>query len=246
MDFKSKRVIVTGGTRGLGKAMALSFAREGAWVAVTYSSDEQSASQTKSDLECVCSKFIVLKGDVSSSSQVDQIMKIILDSWDHVDILVNNAGIIKDKLLMFLGEDDWDRVIDINLKGTYLCSRAVLKPMIAQKSARIINITYPSAITGRMGQTNYSASKGGIISFTKSLAKEVARIGITVNAVCPGVISTGMTDSLSEEVKCDLSKIIPMNRLGQPEEVAKAILFLASEKAGYITGQILAVDGGMT
>jgi len=246
MEFKDKRVIVTGATKGLGKAIALSFAREGAWVVANYSSDDQSAAATESELADLASKFMVLKADVSSRSDVEKMIISVVEQWEYVDILINNAGIIRDKLLMFLNEDDWDRVIDVNLKGTYLCSRAIIRTMIAQKFGRIINISSPSAITGRSGQTNYAASKGGIISFTKSLAKEMARLGITVNAVCPGVIVTPMTENLNQENTCDITSRIPMGRLGQPEDVAEAVLFLASEKTGYITGQVLAVDGGLT
>jgi 3-oxoacyl-[acyl-carrier protein] reductase len=246
MEFQDKRVVVTGATKGLGKAMALSFAREGAWVAANYSSDDQSADRMESELADLTSKFMVLKADVSSRSDVEKMIISVVEQWEYVDILVNNAGIIRDKLLMFLNEDDWDRVIDVNLKGTYLCSRAIIRTMIAQKFGRIINITSPSALTGRSGQTNYAASKGGIISFTKSLAKEMARLGITVNAVCPGVIVTPMTENLNQETTCDITSRIPMGRLGQPEDVAGAILFLASERTGYITGQVLAVDGGLT
>ena len=246
MEFQDKRVVVTGATRGLGKAMALSFAREGAWVAANYSSDDQSAARLESELADLTSKFMVLKADVSSRSDVEKMIISVVEQWEYVDILVNNAGIIRDKLLMFLNEDDWDRVIDVNLKGTYLCSRAIIRTMIAQKFGRIINITSPSALTGRSGQTNYAASKGGIISFTKSLAKEMARLGITVNAVCPGVIVTPMTENLNQETTCDITSRIPMGRLGHPEDVTGAILFLASERTGYITGQVLAVDGGLT
>jgi len=187
-----------------------------------------------------------LHSKLSSRSDVEKMIISVVEQWEYVDILINNAGIIRDKLLMFLNEDDWDRVIDVNLKGTYLCSRAIIRTMIAQKFGRIINISSPSAITGRSGQTNYAASKGGIISFTKSLAKEMARLGITVNAVCPGVIVTPMTENLNQENICDITSRIPMGRLGQPEDVAEAVLFLASEKTGYITGQVLAVDGGLT
>ena len=246
MDFKDKRVIVTGGTRGLGRATALAFAREGAWVAVSYASDQKSASDMKLTLEGLDARCLFLKADVSQSPEVDNMMESILKQWEHADILVNNAGIIRDKMLMFLGEDDWDRVIAVNLKGTYLCSRAVIKSMIGQRFGRIINMTSPSALMGREGQTNYSASKGGIISFTKSLSREVARLGITVNAVCPGVINTPMINGLDTETKSNFIKMIPAGRFGESEDVAETILFLASEKARYITGQVLAVDGGLT
>ncbi len=246
MKFKDKRVIITGATKGLGRAIARSFANEGAWVAANYSSDDQSAASTESELAALAPEFMLQKADVTSKSDVEKMVKSVLSQWGYVDILVNNAGIIRDKLLMFLDEDDWDRVIDVNLKGTYLCSRAILKTMISRKFGRIINITSPSALKGRAGQTNYSASKGGIISFTKSLSKELARLGITVNAVCPGFISTPMTEGLDQDIKCDLSSRIPMGRLGEPDDVASAVLFLAAEKAGYITGQVLAVDGGLT
>lgn len=246
MQFKNKRVIVTGATKGLGKAIALSFARQGAWVAVNYSNDENSAADLKSQLDDLGSEFMILKADVSLRTDVEKMFSRVVKKWEYVDILINNAGIIRDKLLMFLNEDDWDRVIAVNLKGTYLCSRAVIRAMISQKFGRIINIASPSALTGRSGQTNYAASKGGIISFTKSLAKETARLGITVNAVCPGVIVTPMTENLSPETTCDITSRIPMGRLGQPEDVVGAVLFLASEKAAYITGQVLAVDGGLT
>ena len=244
--FKDKRVIVTGGTRGLGKTMAFSFAREGAWVAVSYASDEKNASETEAELKKPAARSLLLKADVSSRSEVEKMVGSVLDKWGYLDILVNNAGITRDKMLMFLDEGDWDRVMEVNLKGTYLCSKAVIKSMIARRFGRIISITSPSALTGRAGQTNYSASKGGIISFTKSLSREIARLGITVNAVCPGVISTPMTENLGDETRNNLLNMIPMGRFGEPEDITGAILFLASERAGYITGQVLAVDGGLT
>jgi 3-oxoacyl-[acyl-carrier protein] reductase len=246
MALKDKSVFVTGGTKGLGKAIAIEFARCGARVAVNYHADENNAAETEGELKAISKNVICLRGDVSKQSAVDRMIHSILERWDRIDILVNNAGIIRDRLLMFLTETDWDDVIATNLKGTYLCSRAVLKTMIAQKSGRIINMTSPSALTGRAGQTNYSASKGGIISFTKSLSREVARIGITVNAVCPGVIATSMTESLKPDEKKMLTEMIPMGRFGTPEDVVGAVLFLSSDQAGYITGHVLTVDGGMT
>ncbi len=238
--------MITGGTKGVGKAIALSFAREGAWVAANYSSDSNSAANMSAELNSLTANALLLKADVSSMSEVKNMIDTVLNQWEHVDILVNNAGIIKDKFLLFLGQEDWDRVLDVNLKGTYLCSRAVIKSMISRKSGRIINITSPSALRGRAGQTNYSASKGGVVSFTKSLSKEVARLGITVNAVCPGVIYTSMTETLDEQTKNDFLNMIPMGRFGNPEDVAEAVLFLASQKAGYITGHVMVVDGGLT
>lgn len=246
MEFKDKRVLITGGTRGLGRAIAVNFAREGAWVAVSYSSDDSSALDTEAELKRISPQFLTVKADVSSRTAVEKMINNVLSKWEYVDILVNNAGIIRDKMLMFLNEDDWDRVLDVNLKGTYLCSKAVIKPMIARKSGCIINMTSPSALSGRISQTNYAASKGGVISFTKALSREIARLGITVNAVCPGVIKTNMTEGLDEKAKNDFLKMIPMGRFGEPDDVAGAVLFLASEKARYITGQVLVVDGGLT
>ena len=245
MEFKDKRVFITGGTKGLGRTIGLSFAQEGAWVAVNYSSDDEAASEMERELRNVSTEFLLMKGDVSSRSAVEIMTNRILEKWEYVDILVNNAGIVRDKLLMFLDENDWDRVMEVNLKGTYLCSRAVIRSMISQRSGRIINITSPSALTGRAGQTNYSASKGGIISFTKSLSREMAKLGITVNAVCPGLISTPMTETLDQETKKHFLSMIPMGRFGSAQDIANAVLFLASAKAGYVTGQVLAVDGGL-
>jgi len=245
MEFKDKRVLITGGTKGLGRATAISFAREGAWVALTYSSDDKAASETESLVKKYASRSLLIKADVSLGSDVKKMTDQVLNQWEYLDVLVNNAGIIRDKMLLFIDEEDWDRVIDINLKGTYLCSRAFIKSMIARRSGRIINTTSPSAITGRAGQTNYSASKGGIISFTRSLSKEVARLGITVNAVCPGIISTPLTDTLDQQNRNDFLSMIPMQRFGEPEDIAWAVLFLASERSGYVTGQVLRVDGGL-
>ncbi|NNG07086.1 MAG: 3-oxoacyl-[acyl-carrier-protein] reductase [Desulfobacteraceae bacterium] len=246
MEFKDKRVIVTGGTKGLGRAIGLTFARKGAWVAINYSSDDEAASKMEAELKNLSTNFLLLKADVSSKSAVETMTGRVLEKWEHVDVLVNNAGILRDKLLMFLDELDWDRVLEVNLKGTYLCSRAIIKTMISRRAGRIINIVSPSALTGRPGQTNYSASKGGIVSFTKSLSKEMAKLGITVNAVCPGLISTPMTENLDQETKESFLSMIPMGKFGSPEDIANAVLFLASEKTGYVTGQVLAVDGGLT
>lgn len=246
MDFKNKRVIITGGTRGIGQETALAFAARGARVAVTYAGDEQSAARTRELLADCGTDHLVLQADVRDKACVDASVARVMDRWSGIDILVNNAGIHRDKLLMFLSEQDWDQVLDTNLRGTFICAQAVLKPMIAQRWGRIVNLASPSGITGRAGQANYSASKGGIIAFTKTLSKELARIGITVNAVSPGVIQTSLTEKLDPRLKADLRKQIPMERFGEPREVAAMILFLASEAATYVTGQVISVDGGLT
>jgi 3-oxoacyl-[acyl-carrier protein] reductase len=245
MNFADRTVIVTGGTKGIGRAVALGFARHGARVAVIYKTDDQCAADLRTELASAAPQSMVLKGDVASPDVVDRMIADVLQEWQQIDILVNNAGIIRDSMLMFLKEADWDRVLDVNLKGTYLCAKAVLKPMVANRYGRIINMVSPSGITGRAGQTNYAASKGALIAFTKSLAKEVARIGIGVNCVCPGVIATPMTEALDPETIEAMRQMIPMGRIGAPDEVADAVLFLASDRATYITGQVLIVDGGL-
>ncbi len=246
MKFKDQNIIVTGGTKGLGKAIALCFSKRGGRVAVNYASDDKSAHETETALINLTEDYLVIKADTSKAEEAERMVSQVLAKWGHVDILVNNAGIIRDKMLMFLNEDDWDRVLEVNLKGTYLCSKLVIKSMISRRFGRIINMTSPSALTGRASQTNYAASKGGIISFGKSLAKEVARLGITVNAVCPGVIRTPLTDGLEPKTKEDLLRMIPAGKFGEPEDIAHAVLFLASKEAGYINGQVLTVDGGLT
>ena len=238
--------MITGGTKGLGRAIALSFAREGAWVGLNYFSDDETALRFQAEIIHMDVPTILFKADVSSQSDVSKMVSSFLEQWGRIDILVNNAGIIRDKMLLFLNQNDWDRVLDVNLKSVYLCCRAFLKSMISQRYGRIINITSPSALMGRVGQTNYAASKGGIISFTKSLSREVSRLGITVNAVCPGVISTSMTEELSEKTMKDLLNLIPMGKFGESDDVAAAVLFLASEQARYITSQVLSIDGGLT
>ena len=246
MQFKDKRVVITGSTKGLGKAMVLTFAQEGAWVAVNYHADEAGAAQMEKELKELGAKYLVIKADVSRRDQVTEMFSLVLNSWEYVDVLINNAGVIKDKMLLFLDEEDWDRVLEVNLKAAYLCSKTILKSMIGRRYGRIINMTSPSALTGRAGQTNYAAAKGGVISFTKSLAREVARLGITVNALCPGVIQTPLTQDLPVKTREELLTMIPMGKFGEAGDIAYAALFLASEKAGYMTGQVLVMDGGMT
>jgi len=245
-ELQGKVALVTGGTKGIGRSIALGLARAGARVAVNYSSDEEAAEDTVRELTEINGFGMALKADVSDYNEVQKMYQTLLQETDSLHILVNNAGIIRDSLLMLLKEEDWRRVIDINLTGVYNCSKAALRPMIGEKWGRIINIISPTALMGRPGQTNYAASKGGILSFTRSLAREVARLGITVNALSPGVIETELTEKMSEKLRQEFLDLIPMKRFGTTEEVAEAALFLASDRAGYITGSYISVDGGMT
>jgi 3-oxoacyl-[acyl-carrier protein] reductase len=240
-----RTAVVTGGTKGIGRAISLAFLREGAAVAAIYHGDDKSAEDFLSEALAI-GKSITVKADVSDSAQVAQAFDRVKAELGAPLLLVNCAGVIKDGFLMLMREEDWDRVIAVNLKGTFSCSKAACRGMICAKYGRIINMASPSAITGRAGQTNYSASKGGVMSMTKSLARELAPFGITVNAVAPGVINTEMTETLPEKVREELLSHIPLSRFGNPENIAEAALFLASEDAAYITGQTIAVDGGIT
>lgn len=241
-----KVALITGGTKGIGKAIALSLAGYGAKVIVNYISDAETAEQTRKEIEKINGFGLAFRADVSNYEEVQEMIDSIINKTDKLDILINNAGITRDSLLFSMKDDDWKKVIDINLTGVYNCCKAALRPMIAGHWGRIVNIISPSALLGRKGQTNYSASKGGILSFTRSLAREVARLGITVNAISPGVIETDLTKNLDEKVRDDLLNMIPLRRFGTPEEIAQAVSYLVSEKAGYITGTYISIDGGLT
>jgi 3-oxoacyl-[acyl-carrier protein] reductase len=241
-----KVALITGGSKGIGKAIALAFAQSGVKVCVNYSSDDRSAADTVSALREAGGWGMSFKADVSHADAVSHMVDTIIKETGALHILVNNAGIIRDSLLMLMKDEDWKKVIETNLTSVYYCSKAVLRPMIGEKWGRIINVISPSALMGRPGQTNYAASKGGIYSFTKSLAREVARLGITVNALSPGVIQTELTGDLSEKVKKEFLDMIPLKRFGTPGEVAAAACFLASPESGYITGELISVDGGLT
>ncbi len=240
-----KTAVVTGASRGIGRAICVELAKNNIDVVINYQGNEQAANQTKQMCEEYGVKAYCVKADVSNSEQAQQLISTALENLGSIDILVNNAGITKDNLVMRMSEQDFDSVIDTNLKGAFYCTKAVTRLMMKQRKGRIINVSSVVALSGNAGQVNYTASKAGVIGMTKSLARELASRNITVNAVAPGFIETDMTDVLSQEVKTQLSTQIPLARFGTPQDIADAIMFLASEKAGYITGQVLSVNGGM-
>lgn len=246
MSFTGKTAIVTGGSRGIGRAICLELARQGANVVLCYAGNSAMAEETAAACKEHGVKSLSLQCDVSQAENVKTMVDSTLASFGRIDILVNNAGITRDGLLMMMKEDSFDAVLDTNLKGTFLCTKAVARTMMKQRYGRIVNLSSVVGLHGNAGQVNYAASKAGIIGLTKSVAKELATRGITVNAVAPGFIETDMTATLNDTVRTSLLGTIPANRLGAAEEVAKAVAFLASEEAAYITGQILAVDGGMS
>lgn len=244
MIFENKVALITGGGRGIGREITSLFANEGADIAVC-DVNKEALEDTKKEVESLGRKCLVFEADVTRTEQIDEMVSKILDNFTKVDILINNAGITRDGLLVRMNEKDWDMVLDINLKGVFNCTKAVVKPMMKQRWGRIVNIASIIGIIGNAGQANYAASKGGIIAFTKSIAKELASRNINVNAIAPGFIQTEMTKKLPENYKEDMLKMIPLNRLGDAKDVAKAALFLASESANYITGHVIQVDGGM-
>lgn len=243
--LEGKKAIVTGGSRGIGRAIAIALAKAGADVAIFYAGNQAAAEETVQAIEQLGRQGWALQVDVAQGKQVDAAVKQIHKEWKQIDILVNNAGITRDNLLMRLKEEDWDQVIDTDLKGVFLCTKAVVRPMMKQRAGRIINISSVVGVAGNAGQVNYSAAKAGVIGMTKSTAREVASRGITVNAIAPGYIETEMTGVLSEDIQEQIRASIPLGHFGQPEDVAKLVAFLASDAAGYITGQTIHVDGGM-
>lgn len=244
MEFKGKNVIVTGGLRGIGKSISLSFASEGANV-IVFDLIDDNLQEAKNDIEKFGVSFEYFKVDVSCFSKVEETVEEVIKKYENIDFLINNAGITKDNLLISMTEEEWDKVIAVNLKGTFNCSKSVVKYMIKKRKGVITNISSVIGIMGNKGQSNYSASKAGIIGFTKSLAKEVGSRNVRVNAIAPGFIETDMTKKLPEEIVKDYAKLIPLGRMGKPEDVANLCLFLSSEKASYITGQVIHCDGGM-
>jgi len=244
MLLKDKVALVTGGGRGIGKEIALLLAKEGADVVIC-DIDQSLCEDVKKEVEKSGRKSMTFQADVTNFSQVQEMVTKILDNFQKIDILINNAGITRDGLLVRMNEADWDKVLAVNLKGVYNCTKAVTKPMMKQRCGRIVNIASIIGIIGNAGQANYAASKGGIIAFTKSIAKELASRNIRVNAIAPGFIDTDMTKKLPEEAKQAMLKAIPLNKLGLPLDVAKVALFLVSENSDYITGHVINVDGGM-
>ncbi|NLW08668.1 MAG: 3-oxoacyl-[acyl-carrier-protein] reductase [Firmicutes bacterium] len=243
MKIAHEVALVTGAARGIGKAIALALAEAGASVVLTDLLPE--VNETAAALQEKGYKACAVTGNVASLADAQQMVEKAIDEYGRLDILVNNAGITRDNLLLRMQEEDWDKVIAVNLKGTFNMTKAAVKTMIKQRSGKIINIASVIGQIGNTGQANYAASKAGVIAFTKTMARELASRGIRVNAVAPGFIQSQMTEVLPEEVKDTILRQIPMGKFGQPEDVAKVVLFLASEAAGYITGQVLRVDGGM-
>jgi len=242
---ESKVAIITGGARGIGKAIAETLARRGCDIIVADINLELAEATAKEIAAATHQKTLAIQVNVSDSASANAMVERTLAEFGKVDILVNNAGLTRDKLIMRMDEADWDIVLDVNLKGAFNCSKAVVRPMMKQRYGRIVNISSVSGQAGQTGQANYSASKAGLIGLTKALARELASRQITVNAVAPGFVLTALTQDLSDELKDAILKATPLGRMGKPEEIAYAVAFLASDEASYITGQVLAVDGGM-
>ncbi len=243
--LNGKVALVTGASRGIGRAIALRLAQAGADVIVNYAGSEAAAAETVAKIKELGREAVMIKANVGNSEEVNEMFKQALERFGKLDILVNNAGITRDNLIMRMKEEEWDDVIETNLKGVFNCIKAATRPMMKQRGGRIINITSVVGVLGNAGQANYVAAKAGVIGLTKTTARELASRGITVNAVAPGFIDTDMTAKLPDEVKESLLSQIPLGRLGQAEDIAEVVCFLASDAAGYMTGQTLHVDGGM-
>ncbi|WP_054708414.1 3-oxoacyl-[acyl-carrier-protein] reductase [Bacillus sp. JCM 19041] len=241
----NKTAIVTGASRGIGKAIAIELAKKGANIVVNYAGNQSRAEEVVSDIKSLGRDVFAYQADVANSEEVNAMMKEAISRFGSIDILVNNAGITRDNLLMRMKEQEWDDVINTNLKGVFNCAKAVTRQMMKQRSGRIINVSSVVGVMGNPGQANYVAAKAGVIGLTKSLARELASRGVLVNAVAPGFISTDMTDELTPESKDAMLAQIPLGALGEPEQIAKVVRFLASEDAAYMTGQTIHVDGGM-
>jgi 3-oxoacyl-[acyl-carrier protein] reductase len=246
IDLANKVALVTGASRGIGRAIALQFARSGARVVVNYRGQQQAADEVVAAITAAGGTATAVQADVAQSADIERLIKTTQETYGGLDILINNAGITRDNLLLRMKDDEWDAVMATNLRSVYLLTKAVLRPMMKARWGRIITITSVVGMTGNAGQANYAAAKAGLIGFTKSVAREMASRGITANAVAPGYIETDITKDLSDEIKATALAAIPVGRFGQPDDIARTVVFLASDAAAYITGQTFAVDGGMT
>jgi len=246
VSLAGKTALVTGASRGIGRATAVRLARDGARIAINYKGNAAAAGETKRLVEAAGSSAALVQGDVSVDADANRVVQEALAfGGGRLDILVNNAGTTRDNLLLRMNADDWDTVLDLNLRGAFLVTKAAMRPMMKQRGGRIVNVSSVAGVVGNAGQANYAAAKGGLIAFTKSVAREMASRQITCNAVAPGLVPTDLTSALPQEVKDGLLKQVPLGRLGTVEDVASAIAFLVSDDASYITGQVLVVDGGM-
>lgn len=245
MALEGKVALVTGASRGIGRAIALTLAKNGADIAINFAGNVAAAEGVASEIKAMGRKAILVQGSVTDTATCQEMVNKVISELGKIDILVNNAGITRDGLLMRMSSEDWDAVLTTNLKGVFNCTKAVIKPMMKQRSGRIVNMASVVGETGNAGQANYAAAKAGVIGFTKTMAKEIASRGITVNAVAPGFIATDMTKVLPDKVKEAMETGIPLGRAGEPQDVANAVLFFVSDNAAYITGQVLNVDGGM-
>ena len=245
LSLENKVALITGGSRGIGRAIALEFAARGAAVVVNYNKSPKSAEEVVKQIQAAGGKAAAYQADVSDFKQAEALVKFAVETFGDLSILVNNAGITRDQLIMLMPEADWDAVITTNLKSAFNCSKAAVKHMMRKRIGRIINIASVAGQMGNPGQTNYSASKGGQIAFTKALAREIATRNITVNALAPGFVDTEILDAMTPEILEAALKMVPLGRKGKPEEIAYAAAFLASDEAAYITGQVIGVDGGM-
>jgi 3-oxoacyl-[acyl-carrier protein] reductase len=244
LELFGKVALVTGAAQGIGRSIALLLAQKGADIVISDINFEK-AEETAKEVEALGRKVMAIRADVANTNDVERMVGAILERFGQIDILVNNAGIARDKLILRMTEEDWDAVLDVNLRGTFNCTKAVIRHMSKQRKGKIVNIASVVGEMGNVGQANYAASKAGVIGFTKTIAREFAQRGINVNTIAPGYIETPMTEALPEKVKEELRRMIPLERLGRPEDVAQAVLFLVSEASSYITGQVLNVNGGI-
>jgi len=245
LTLAGKTALVTGGSRGIGRAICLRLASRGASVAVNYVRNDAAAQEVVTEIQEMGASAVALQGDVAVPAQAEDVVRRAIEALGRLDILVNNAGVIRDTLLVRMSDDDWDTVIETNLRGAFVCTRAALRPMLRQRFGRIVNVSSVSGVMGNAGQANYSAAKAGLIGLTKAAAREAASRNVTVNAVAPGFISTELTAGLPEKVKEQIRAQVPQARFGTPDEVAAAVVFLVDEGSAYITGHVLVVDGGL-